>query len=127
VPTILVVDDTADNRELLTTILQTAGFTVIEAVNGAEALEAALRNPALVFLDLLMPELDGFEVCRRLRANPATRHIPICAMSAVYSGASERRDAFAAGADGFLSWPSDPEQVVAMVRTLLRKASPNAS
>lgn len=101
---VLVVDDRAENRRVIVDMLGPLGFELIEAGSGAEALRTASATiPDLVLLDLLMPELDGFAVCRRLRAEGASR-FPIVAMSANVIG-TVREEALAAGCDDFLAKP----------------------
>src|ERR1041385_2943719 len=79
---VLVVDDDSHIREVVTFALEKAGFAVTSAENGEQALRRfGTERPALVVLDILMPELDGTEVCRRLRADPANRHVPIIFLS----------------------------------------------
>jgi two-component system sensor histidine kinase ChiS len=83
-PYVLIVDDDADAREILKTIITSLGLTVQTAENGREAIEiVAQANPALIMLDLMMPEMNGFEVLFHLRAQPHTRHIPVIVISAV--------------------------------------------
>src|SRR5436305_611237 len=77
-PKILVVDDLPQNVRLLEAVLASKGYDVVSALSGVEALEkASTESPDLVLLDVKMPEMDGYEVCRRLRAAPATRFLPI--------------------------------------------------
>jgi CheY-like chemotaxis protein len=82
-PTVLVVDDDAGIRDLLEIALEEEGYRVYTAVDGAALQLAHDRQPALILLDLMMPGMDGFEVSQRLRADPATAHIPIIVMSAL--------------------------------------------
>ena len=122
-PTILFVDDDSLNRLALTGCLQEAGFRTREAATGAEALRIAAEGPVppdLVILDVNLPDVDGFEVCRRLRADPATTAIPILHLSGVFMGALDKAHALEGGADGYLTKPADPQEVIATVRALLR-------
>jgi CheY-like chemotaxis protein len=90
--TVLVVDDEAANREWLTNILEPAGFAVIEAGGGREAIELAkARHPDLVLLDLIMPDVSGFEVVEALRAEPATQQTPIMILTARHLTESDKR------------------------------------
>src|SRR5260221_4388592 len=100
---ILVVDDVDINVKLLGAKLASEYFDVLTAANGAAALAiCAAELPDLVLLDVMMPEMDGFEVCRRLKADPATSHIPVVMVTAL-SDAADRLTGLEAGADGFLS------------------------
>ena len=98
---ILVVDDIPANARLLEARLTAEYFDVITAANGAEALEACARSECdLILLDVMMPQMDGFEVCRRLKSNPATHFIPVVMVTALDSPADRVRG-LEAGADGF--------------------------
>ncbi len=102
-------------------MVERAGFDVMQAETGEEALRLAAQHPILIILlDLHLPDIDGFEVCRRLRAAPATRDIRICAMTGVYTGSEDKHEALAAGADGLLRKPVDPDDLKATLDALLR-------
>jgi CheY-like chemotaxis protein len=116
---ILVVDDVPANVRLLEAVLAAQGYEVIAAGDGGEALEAvAAEQPDLVLLDVLMPVLDGYEVCRRLRADPATAVLPVVMVTS--SEGQEKTRAIAAGADDFIPKPFDHEELLVRVRSLLR-------
>jgi two-component system, cell cycle sensor histidine kinase and response regulator CckA len=116
--TVLVVDDDELSRALLYKLLAMENYTVILAKTGAQALEIATRiTPDVVLLDVVMPDLDGFEVCRKIRANPALRQIPIILLTAL-EGRGSRLRGLAAGADEFLSKPVDPIELRTRVRTI---------
>jgi len=116
---ILVVDDDAANRELLEEFLVAEGLEVVTAPDGRSSLkEFARLKPDLVLLDVNMPFLDGFEVCRRLKSNPDTRLTPIILVTAL-SATEDRVRGIKAGADGFLSKPLDQSELLAHVRSLL--------
>jgi two-component system, cell cycle response regulator DivK len=111
-PTVLVVDDDADNREMLGMWLDCCGFQAIEAADAAGAMtKIAERVPDAILLDIGLPDFDGYEVCRRLRQNPATRSTPIIALTGfAYPADAERaRDA---GCNAVLVKPCPPEQVL---------------
>jgi putative two-component system response regulator len=118
--TVLVVDDEPDNVDLLQVYLEAEGYQVMTAYRGEEALEKAFaRQPDLVLLDVMMPGLNGFEVCRRLKAARRTQFVPVVIITAL----RERRDRVAgaeAGADDFLTKPFDRVELLARVRNLLQ-------
>ncbi len=118
--TILFVDDDAANRRLLSMIFRNEGFHVLEAGTGAEALRLAESHPDLVVLDVNLPDLNGFEVCRRLKARAATASTPVLHMSAVYVNSGDRSAGLESGADGYLVKPVEAREMLATVRALLR-------
>jgi adenylate cyclase len=116
---ILVVDDTPTNVRLLEALLAPRGYEVTEATSGEEALSLLEKeHPDLVLLDILMPGVDGYEVCRRLRANPETAHLPVIMITA--SEINQKVKALEAGADDFVVKPFDKAELLARVGSLLR-------
>ena len=117
---VLVVDDSAANRKLLEARLQDEYFEVLGAASGAEAITLAQRwSPDIILLDVLMPVMDGFEACRRLKAQPATAHIPVVMVTSL-NDQHERVRGLDAGADDFLVKPVDQATLFARLRALLR-------
>jgi CheY-like chemotaxis protein len=117
--TILVVDDRPDARYALVRTLMGAGYDVRETATGRDALRLARTSPDLIVLDVALLDIDGFEVCRRLKSDAATRAIPIIQKTAVYKDPEHRRQGLAAGADEYLVDPVEPDELIATVRRLL--------
>src|ERR1700727_989342 len=116
---VLVADDVAANVRLLEARLSAEYFDVVTAMSGKEALAICERAECdLVLLDVMMPDLDGFEVCRRLKSNPATHHIPVVMVTAL-DQSSDRVRGLEAGADDFLTKPVDDEALLARGRSLV--------
>ena len=118
-PLILVVDDYQDAREMYAEYLQFSGFRVAEARNGNEAVEQAFAlKPDLILMDLSLPGMDGWEATRRLKADEATKRIPVVALTGhALAGASE--GAKKAGCDSFVTKPCLPDDLVVEVRRML--------
>ena len=118
--TILVADDQAANRELLDELLTTQGFRVVTVPDGAAAVEELTRTQVdLVLLDVMMPHLNGFEVCQKIKSNPETYLIPIVLVTAL-SDKKDRIEGIEAGADDFLTRPVDRVELLARVGSLLK-------
>jgi adenylate cyclase len=118
-PLILVVDDLAQNVRLLEAVLSPKGFRVAAASSGEQALDVLSKeHPDVVVLDILMPGMDGYEVCRRIRQDPGTAFLPVIMITA--SGEEEKIRAIEAGADDFVSKPFDQAELLARVRSLVR-------
>ena len=110
---ILVVDDNENNRVLLETILKDKGYTVVGANNGKQALEVAAHlYPDMIISDILMPEIDGFELCRTIKADKQLRNIPIVVFSATYTDSKDKELAISLGATDFISKPIDIEKFI---------------
>jgi PAS domain S-box-containing protein len=120
-PLILVVDDNAPLRYAFGRTLRQHGFDVVEATNGAQALELSKSAcPDLVLLDVNLPDIHGFDVARRLKSGETTRNIPILQISASFVEAEHRMEGLEAGADAYLVEPVEPGELVANIRALLR-------
>jgi CheY-like chemotaxis protein len=118
--TLLVVDDVATNRALLRDLLGTLGFRIVEADNGVSALrQAKIEPPDLVLMDMVMPDMDGIETTRRLRAEPGSAHTPVLIISAS-STPEEGVRAITAGADAFLAKPIDQQALLAEIGARLK-------
>jgi signal transduction histidine kinase len=118
---ILSVDDNETSRHSIGRTLGQAGFRVIEAATATEALRRAHDGtPDLILLHVKLPDIDGFEVSRRLKSDPATASIPVLQITATYSNTEHWAQALNAGADGYLTHPAEPIVLVATIRALLR-------
>jgi len=119
-PTVLVVDDAADNLEVISGLLKGL-YKVKVAANGEKGLQIARSDspPDLVLLDIMMPEISGYEVCTQLKADPATHHIPIIFLTAL-SSAEDERKGLELGAEDYVTKPISPAILLARVKTHLR-------
>lgn len=122
-PRILAVDDMEAKRYAWERILTRAGFDVFTASTGNEALRRSKENPDLIILDVRLPDIGGMEVCRKIKGEPSTASIPVLHISASLITSEDRTQALEGGADGYLTEPVDPEELVASVRALLRMRS----
>ena len=119
---ILVVEDHEDNRRILRDLLTSAGFELIEAVTGEEGVALAeTQRPDLILMDIQLPGLDGYEATRRIKANPALRHIPIIAVTS-YALSGDDVKAFEAGCDAYVTKPFSPRELLAKIREYLAAA-----
>jgi PAS domain S-box-containing protein len=120
VSVIMVVDDNPATRYSTSRVLRAAGFEVLEAATGGEAIAKSATGPDLIILDVNLPDLDGFDVCRTLRAAPRTARTPVIHLSATFVKDDDKVQGFEAGADGYLTHPVEPPVLVATVNAFLR-------
>ncbi|OPY37079.1 MAG: response regulator PleD [Methanoregula sp. PtaU1.Bin051] len=124
---ILIADDNAQNLYLLESILKGYGYKAVSARNGAEALEAALKQPPdLIITDILMPVMDGFELCRRWKADDRLKEIPFVFYTATYTDPKDEEFAKNLGADRFIIKPQKPEVLGSMVKEIVEKCRKKA-
>jgi DNA-binding response OmpR family regulator len=115
---VLVVEDDPEINELVGAYVQIAGFDYHPAADGAACLrEAISTHPSLIVLDLMLPDTDGFEVCRRLKNNPDTRDIPVLMLTAL-EGVEERRKGQECGVADYMTKPFDPDRLIRTIRSL---------
>ena len=119
-PTVLVVEDFEDNRFMMRRLLEMSGYRVVEAVNGAQAVEvAASERPDLILMDLSLPKLDGLAATRRIRQHADLRDVPIVAVSA-HDTADFHAEALAAGCNEYVTKPIDFDQLVQLLSRLIK-------
>ena len=119
--TILIIDDEADIREILSYNLKKEGFNVYSAENGISGIALAKKyNPDLILLDVMMPEMDGIEVCEQLKSDEATKHILICFLTARNEDYSQIAG-FEAGGDDYVSKPVKPKVLTSRIKAILRR------
>jgi two-component system alkaline phosphatase synthesis response regulator PhoP len=124
---ILIVDDEKELVKLITFHMAIAGYDVLSAKNGIEALEICeTEKPALIILDIMLPRIDGWEVCRRLRQNSQTRNIPIIMLSALSEVADKLRG-FDLGIDDYVTKPFSPRELVVRVKRVIARSENKAS
>jgi CheY-like chemotaxis protein len=117
---LLIIDDEENNRMLLRDVLEVQGHTVTEATNGADALRLAGQHvPDAVLCDVMMPNMDGYEVCKRLKENPASAHVPVLLITAL-TERKERLAGIQAGANDFITKPIDVADVTLRVRNAVQ-------
>lgn len=122
-PRILVAEDEKDIRELIAFTLRFAGFDVLLATNGAEAVEVAeAEKPDLILLDVRMPRMSGYEACRRLKENPQTASLPVVFLSAKGQD-SEIQQGLESGAEEYILKPFAPDELIQQVRDILNRHS----
>jgi len=116
---ILVIEDHEENRRLLRDLLTSFGYELTEAVTGEDGLTAAEANPPdLILMDIQLPGIDGYEVTRRIKANPALRHIPVIAVTS-YALSGDDVKALEAGCDAYVTKPFDPAELLDKIRGYL--------
>ena len=118
---VLIVDDENSITKMMAMMLETRGYQVETAASGSEAIDKAYSQPDLILLDLILPDLEGFEVCRRLRNTKATRHIPIIIISVKYMF-EDKIEGLYLGADDYLTKPFDHEELFARMEAILRRS-----
>jgi two-component system cell cycle response regulator DivK len=122
---ILVVEDQTDNRRILRDMLSNAGYELIEAESGEEALKAVeTQRPDLILMDIQLPIIDGYEATRRIRLNPELKSIPIIAVTS-YALAGDEAKALAAGCSAFVTKPFSPRALLAKVQEHLALVTSN--
>ncbi|HYD16444.1 MAG TPA: response regulator [Candidatus Nanoarchaeia archaeon] len=113
---VLVVDDVEAQRYAVSRSLKAGGLEVLEAASGAEALEKVKTNPDVVVLDVKLPDISGFEVCRRIKDDARTAHIPVIFVSAIHQNGSSRAEGEVVGATAYLFHPVDPDTLLTCIR-----------
>ena len=117
---VLVVDDNPATRYTTSRVLRAVGLTVVEVANGRDAIDKAMDGPDLIVLDINLPDIDGFQVCRELRARAQTQRTPVIYLSATFVDDVDKVEGVNAGADGYLTHPVEPPVLVATVNAFLR-------
>jgi putative two-component system response regulator len=118
---VLLVDDDGGNRELVSKILDLCGYESIQASSGAKALQLLAENPVdIILLDIMMPDMDGYEFCRQLKQSKNLAHIPIIMLTALVDEES-RQKSFAVGANDFISKPFKMDVLVGKIEELVKK------
>ncbi len=116
---ILVIEDTEDNRQIVGDLLASAGYELIEAVDGLEGVATAEREqPDLILMDIQLPGIDGYEATRRIRKIPALAKVPIIAVTS-YALSGDEAKTREAGCDGYVAKPYSPRQLLAKIREFL--------
>jgi two-component system, cell cycle response regulator DivK len=116
---ILMVEDTEDNRQIIRDLMESVGYDLIEAEDGAAGVAMAIEHrPDLILMDIQLPVMDGYEACRRIKADPELRHIPIIAVTS-YALSGDETKTRAAGCDGYVAKPFSPRQLLAKMNEFL--------
>jgi CheY-like chemotaxis protein len=117
---VLVIEDNAKNRYLISFLLKGAGYEVIEAITGEDGTEMAIReHPDLVLMDIQLPGIDGYETTRRIRGSPAAGEIPIIALTS-FAMTGDRERALAAGCTGYVEKPINPDTIMDEIQKFLK-------
>ena len=119
--TILAVDDSDAQLYFVSRVLRQAGFEVRATQSGSETLRMAEDQPDLIVLDVRLPDVNGFEICKRLKENPKTASIPVVFLSSQHPPADGKAQAYFLGADEFLTYPIQPDQLTIIVNAVLAK------
>jgi two-component system, cell cycle response regulator DivK len=116
---ILVIEDTEDNRQIVRDLLTSVGYETLEAIDGAEGVAMAeAHRPDLILMDIQLPEMDGYEATRRIRAIPELARVPIIAVTS-YALSGDEAKTRAAGCDGYVAKPFSPRQLLAKIHEFL--------
>ena len=116
---ILMVEDTEDNRQIMRDLMSVTDYELIEASDGADGIAmAALHKPDLILMDIQLPVMDGYEAARRIKADPALKHIPIIAVTS-YALSGDEAKTLAAGCEGYVAKPFSPRLLLAKIREFL--------
>ena len=116
---ILVIEDQEDNRRIMRDLLTSVGYEIIEALTGEEGVTAAeTHHPELILMDIQLPDFDGYEATRRIKANPALSNIPIVAVTS-YALSGDDVKAYEAGCDAYVSKPFSPRALLAKIREFI--------
>ncbi|MEX2684280.1 MAG: response regulator [Candidatus Sigynarchaeota archaeon] len=119
---VLIADDNAQNLYLLETILKANGYQVVSATNGAEALDICRKNPPdLIISDILMPVMDGFELCRRCKTDNSLKHVPFIFYTATYTDPKDEQFALSLGAERFVTKPQEPDVLIKIAQEVMDK------
>jgi CheY-like chemotaxis protein len=117
--TALVIEDNADNMELMTLILEQNGYKVIKVETGQQGFDVALEaRPDFILLDIQLPDIDGLEVLKKIRSSEIDGDIPVIAVTS-YAMVGDREKMMAAGCNGYIEKPIDPEKVIGQIREIL--------
>lgn len=118
---VLIVEDNENNMELISFILEASGEETIQAVNGLSGVKMAIsQKPDYIILDIQLPDIDGFEVLKRIRSTDEIKDIPIIAMTS-YAMAGDRERMLSAGCNGYIEKPIDPEYVISQINKILEE------
>jgi two-component system cell cycle response regulator DivK len=117
---ILMVEDTEDNRQIVRDLMESVGYVLLEAHDGAAGIQmAGEHQPDLILMDIQLPVLDGYEATRRIKSDPALKHIPIIAVTS-YALSGDEAKTRAAGCDDYIAKPFSPRQLLVKINSFLR-------